>query len=171
MPNRRQAITWTIDDPVHWHIYAALGRDELIMLGHAIAWTCHCVSNHQQLKGFFNSLDSPCKEPIIIIMIIILTHDFVSTPSVQQQSFPSCQKPFKLISCLWWPTVNGRPIYLCAEVLTCPPLSQIWHDPGVKACMSAAIWPLNIPQSYQSLQTMYETCYLGSGVHQMNHVI
>ena len=28
-PNRRQAITWTNDDPVHWRIYAALGRDEL----------------------------------------------------------------------------------------------------------------------------------------------
>ena len=28
-PNRRQAITWTNDDPVHWRIYAALGGDEL----------------------------------------------------------------------------------------------------------------------------------------------
>ena len=27
--NRRQAITWTSDDPVHWRIYAALGGDEL----------------------------------------------------------------------------------------------------------------------------------------------
>ena len=27
--NRRQAITWTNDDPVHWRIYAALGGDEL----------------------------------------------------------------------------------------------------------------------------------------------
>ena len=24
--NRRQAITWTNDDPVHWRIYAALGE-------------------------------------------------------------------------------------------------------------------------------------------------
>ena len=29
-PNRRQAITWTTDSPVHWRIYAALGGDELI---------------------------------------------------------------------------------------------------------------------------------------------
>ena len=29
-PNRRQAIIWTDDDPVHWRIYAALGGDELI---------------------------------------------------------------------------------------------------------------------------------------------
>ena len=28
-PNRRQAITWTNADPVHWSIYAALGGDEL----------------------------------------------------------------------------------------------------------------------------------------------
>ena len=28
-PNRRQAITWTNIDPVHWRIYAALGRYEL----------------------------------------------------------------------------------------------------------------------------------------------
>ena len=29
VPNRRQAITWTNDGPVHWRIYAALGGDEL----------------------------------------------------------------------------------------------------------------------------------------------
>ena len=29
MPNRRQAITWNNADPVHWHIYVALGGDEL----------------------------------------------------------------------------------------------------------------------------------------------
>ena len=28
-PNRRQAIMWTNADPIHWHIYAALGGDEL----------------------------------------------------------------------------------------------------------------------------------------------
>ena len=28
-PNRRQAITWTNDGPVHWRIYAVLGGDEL----------------------------------------------------------------------------------------------------------------------------------------------
>ena len=28
-PNRRQAITWTIAVPDHWHIYAVLGEDEL----------------------------------------------------------------------------------------------------------------------------------------------
>ena len=28
-PNRWQAITWTNVDPVHWHIYVALGADEL----------------------------------------------------------------------------------------------------------------------------------------------
>ena len=28
-PNRLQAIIWTIADPIHWHIYAALGGDEL----------------------------------------------------------------------------------------------------------------------------------------------
>ena len=28
-PNRRQAINWTNDDPVHWRIYAALWGDEL----------------------------------------------------------------------------------------------------------------------------------------------
>ena len=28
-PNRRQAITWTNDDPVHWRIYSVHGGDEL----------------------------------------------------------------------------------------------------------------------------------------------
>ena len=28
-PNRRQAIIWTNVDPIHWRMYAALGRDEL----------------------------------------------------------------------------------------------------------------------------------------------
>ena len=28
-PVRRQAITWTNPDPVHWRIYTTLGRDEL----------------------------------------------------------------------------------------------------------------------------------------------
>ena len=27
--NRQQANTWTNDDPVHWHISAALGKDEV----------------------------------------------------------------------------------------------------------------------------------------------
>ena len=31
-PNRRQAIIWTNADPIHWRIYVALGRDELISL-------------------------------------------------------------------------------------------------------------------------------------------
>ena len=30
-PNRRQAATWTNDDPVHWRIYVALGGDEFNM--------------------------------------------------------------------------------------------------------------------------------------------
>ena len=29
-PNRRQAIIWTNADPILWHIYVALGEDELI---------------------------------------------------------------------------------------------------------------------------------------------
>ena len=29
--NKRQAITWTNADPVHWCIYAALGEDELMV--------------------------------------------------------------------------------------------------------------------------------------------
>ena len=28
-PNKRQAITWTNADLIHWRIYAALGEDEL----------------------------------------------------------------------------------------------------------------------------------------------
>ena len=31
-PNRRQAITWTNADPVHWHIYAALGGDNTFFI-------------------------------------------------------------------------------------------------------------------------------------------
>ena len=29
MPNRRQIIIWANADPIHWRIYAALGRDQL----------------------------------------------------------------------------------------------------------------------------------------------
>ena len=29
--NRRQAILWTNADPIHWRIYVALWRDELII--------------------------------------------------------------------------------------------------------------------------------------------
>ena len=36
-PNRRQAIIWPNDDPVQWHIYAALAGDELISL---LLWWC-----------------------------------------------------------------------------------------------------------------------------------
>ena len=28
-PNKRQDIIWTNADPIHWSIYAVLGRDEL----------------------------------------------------------------------------------------------------------------------------------------------
>ena len=31
-PTRRQAIIWTNADPIHWHIYAALGGDELTLI-------------------------------------------------------------------------------------------------------------------------------------------
>ena len=41
-PNRRQAITWTNDDPVHWRIYASLGRNELT---HWSRVTHICVNN------------------------------------------------------------------------------------------------------------------------------
>ena len=37
-PNRRQAIIWTNTDPIHCHIYAALGGDELIELTDAIRY-------------------------------------------------------------------------------------------------------------------------------------
>ena len=30
-PNRRQAITWTNVDPIHWLIYATLGEDEYVV--------------------------------------------------------------------------------------------------------------------------------------------
>ena len=29
VPNKWQAITWTIDDPVPWYIYASFGPDKL----------------------------------------------------------------------------------------------------------------------------------------------
>ena len=28
-PTRRQTITWANDDPIHWHMYASLGTDDL----------------------------------------------------------------------------------------------------------------------------------------------
>ena len=42
-PNRRQVIIWTNADTIHWHIYAALGVDELIK--HRITrWNRHFVT-------------------------------------------------------------------------------------------------------------------------------
>ena len=41
-PNRQQAIVWTNGDLIHWCIYVALGRDELIfylLLAWRILWT------------------------------------------------------------------------------------------------------------------------------------
>ena len=40
----QQAIIWTNADPTHWHIYAALGRDELSHLQE---------QNKQQSQMFF----------------------------------------------------------------------------------------------------------------------
>ena len=31
-PNKQQVMIWTNADPIHWCIYAALGRDELTKL-------------------------------------------------------------------------------------------------------------------------------------------
>ena len=33
--NRRQAIIWTKAHPIHWHIYVALGGDELNMMNNS----------------------------------------------------------------------------------------------------------------------------------------
>ena len=41
VPNRRQAIIWTNVDPIHWHIYVALGKDELMQYWkkwHVLYW-------------------------------------------------------------------------------------------------------------------------------------
>ena len=42
---RRQAIIWTSADPIHWHIYAALGGDELTVLSyqHQAQWWLYNV--------------------------------------------------------------------------------------------------------------------------------
>ena len=42
--SRRQAITWTNDDPHQWHIYVALGGDELKQIEPARfkAWISNC---------------------------------------------------------------------------------------------------------------------------------
>ena len=42
-PNRRQAITWTNDDPVHLRIYAALAGVELKMSGNSMAALYICM--------------------------------------------------------------------------------------------------------------------------------
>ena len=46
-PNRRQAITWFNGDPVHRHIYMALGADELTPKWHTIfhlhVWAMGCL--------------------------------------------------------------------------------------------------------------------------------
>ena len=41
VPNRQQVITWTNDNPFHWHIYTSLGGDELgnLMMFLLCAWT------------------------------------------------------------------------------------------------------------------------------------
>ena len=36
--NRRQAIFWTNADPVHWHIYAALGGWVKVLKAYTVCW-------------------------------------------------------------------------------------------------------------------------------------
>ena len=45
VPNRRQAIIWTNADPIHWHIYVALGGDKLTMKGH-LSWKTSLYSGY-----------------------------------------------------------------------------------------------------------------------------
>ena len=46
-PKRRQAITWTSDDPIHWRIYAALGGDESYEIHQ---YTASESINHRNVK-------------------------------------------------------------------------------------------------------------------------
>ena len=48
-PIMRQAITWTNADPVHWRIYAALGRDELNGSSFAFGWHTGCQAIKQTI--------------------------------------------------------------------------------------------------------------------------
>ena len=51
--NRRQAITWTNADPIHWRIYAVLGGDESLQWRHNEHAS---VSNHQPNDYLLNGL-------------------------------------------------------------------------------------------------------------------
>ena len=45
VPNKQEAVIWTHVDLIHWHIYAALGGDELIY----ISWWCHQMETFSAL--------------------------------------------------------------------------------------------------------------------------
>ena len=61
VPNRRQGIIWTNIDPIHWRLYAALGRDELktyhVTLDHPVARQHYPWGNQWQKHEVCNDLN------------------------------------------------------------------------------------------------------------------
>ena len=58
-PNRRQAITWTNDDPVYWRIYAALGGEELIFLTNENDMNLKCETEWTHVCKSLSTVNSP----------------------------------------------------------------------------------------------------------------
>ena len=56
VPNRQQTIIWTNADPIHWHINAALGGDELIIDQHWFRWYLDAVSHQAITWGNINQI-------------------------------------------------------------------------------------------------------------------
>ena len=111
-PNRRQAIACTNVDPVHWHIYAAPGGDELtalclLYLWKAITLTLQVSLDIQDLNWIivfafcFSPSSSQCVAIWKLYLNWIIVFAFCCSPSSSQ-----CVAIWKLY---WCPVVHDLP--------------------------------------------------------------
>ena len=67
-PIRRQAIFWTIADPIHWHIYAALGGDELILCLQT-SWSNSTLAGEISLSYGVVVMSAQCNDNVVLICL------------------------------------------------------------------------------------------------------
>ena len=85
----RQGIAWTNADPVHWHIYVALGGDELgreIVYFYVFAYLCLFIDNIPEVDKYTHTklLNNEYVQALMYIILEtvlqILIHDDLYIP-------------------------------------------------------------------------------------------
>ena len=84
--NRRQAIAWTNDGPVHWRIYAALGGGELRPI------------NGPRLTSFQE--DWQLFEDVLVILCLSWSLNHCTTSNSSSLSLNTCSHAFSERNCL-----------------------------------------------------------------------